>query len=185
MTKAGLSLGVGSVRASQFALEAAKTLAALRGLSEVGQDEVLDASRLVYTPSKRMHINPEMDHADQDSEENQDEQNQDTESQSDDTQNDSESPDQPNQEQPSNEELEDLIVEAVKASIPPQLLRQPKQNLPAGKSAAHISGKSGATQKNFLSGRPLTSRKGRPQDGRRLDILKSIGQPYPGSGFGG
>ena len=175
MTKAGLSLGVSSLRANQFALETAKTLAALRGLSEVGQDEVLDASRLVYTPSKRMNINPEMDQSDQpdqDSEENRDDQHQD--SQPEDSQSDEQ-----NQEQPSNDELEDIIVEAVKASIPPQLLRQSKQNVRAGKSAAHISGKSGAVQKNFFSGRPLTSRKGRPNDGRRLDILKSIRAAIP------
>jgi len=175
MTKAGLSLGVSSFRANQFALEAAKTLAALRGLSEVGQDEVLDASRLVYTPSKRMNINTEMDQTDQpdqDSDENRDDQNQD--SQPEDSQED-----ERNQEQPSNDELEDIIVEAVKASIPPQLLRQSKQNVRAGKSAAHVSGKSGAVQKNFFSGRPLTSRKGRPNDGRRLDILKSIRAAIP------
>ena len=172
MTKAGLSLGVSSLRANQFALETAKTLAALRGLSEVGQDEVLDASRLVYTPSKRMNINPEMDQPDQDSDEKRNDQNKD--SQPEDSQSD-----ERNQEQPSNDELEDIIVEAVKASIPPQLLRQSKQNVRAGKSAAHISGKSGAVQKNFFSGRPLTSRKGRPNDGRRLDILKSIRAAIP------
>ena len=177
MTKAGLSLGVSSLRANQFALETAKTLAALRGLSEVGQDEVLDASRLVYTPSKRMNINPEIDQPDQDSDENRDDQNQD--SRPEDSQNDEQSTDQQNLEQPSNDELEDIIVEAVKASIPPQLLRQPKQNMRAGKSAAHISGKSGSEQKNFFSGRPLTSRKGRPNDGRRLDILKSIRAAIP------
>lgn len=176
MTKAGFSLGVSSFRANQFALEAAKTLAALRGLGEVGQDEVIDAARLVYTPSKQMHINSEMDQADQDSEESQDDQAQDAENQAEDSQNDSESPDQ---EQPSSEDLEDIIVEAVKSTIPPQLLNQPKKNLPAGKFAAHVSGKSGAIQKNFLSGRPLTSRKGRPQDGRRLDILKSIRAAIP------
>ena len=179
MTKAGLSLGVSSFRANQFALEAAKTLAALRGLGEVGQDEVIDAARLVYTPSKQMHLNSEMDQADQDSEESQDDQAQDAENQAEDSQNDSESSDHPDQEQPSSEDLEDIIVEAVKSSIPPQLLHQPKKSLPAGKSAAHVSGKSGAIQKNFLSGRPLTSRKGRPQDGRRLDILKSIRAAIP------
>jgi magnesium chelatase subunit D len=177
MIKAGLSLGVSSFRANQFALETAKTLAALRGLSEVGQDEVLDASRLVYTPSKRMNINREMDQPDQDSDENRDNKNQD--SRSEDSQNDEQSTDQQNQEQLSNDELEDIIVEAVKASIPPQLLRQPKQNIRSGKSATHISGKSGAEQKNFFSGRPLTSRKGRPNDGRRLDILKSIRAAIP------
>jgi magnesium chelatase subunit D len=182
MTKAGLSLGVSSFRANQFALETAKTLAALRGLEEVGQDEVIDAARLVYTPSKRMHIQPEMDQSEEDSQDNQEDQHQDSDRPTEDSNNDPElpdQPDQPDQEQPSNQELEDIIVEAVRASIPHQLLRQPKHSLLAGKSAAHIAGKSGATQKNFFSGRPLTSHKGRPHDGRRLDILKSIRAAIP------
>lgn len=174
MTKAGFSLGVISLRANQFALETAKTLAALRGLSEVGQDEVIDAARLVYTPSKRMQIPSEPDQADQG---DQDDQNSD--SQMDDAQDEPDTSPEQNQEQPSNEELEDIIVEAVKASIPPQLLRQPKQSNRLVKSAAHISGKSGAVQKNLLSGRPLSSRKGRPSDGKRLDILKSIRAAIP------
>jgi len=37
LVKAGLSLGISSLRANQFAIEAAKSLAALRGLTVVGQ----------------------------------------------------------------------------------------------------------------------------------------------------
>lgn len=184
MTKAALSLGVSSLRANQFALEAAKTLAALRGLVEVGQDEVIDAARLVYTPSKRMQIPPEIDQSEQEdenAEENRDDHNSD--SQPEESENEPDSSDQQDQEQPTQEELEDLIVQAIKASIPPQLLRQSKKDLQAGKSAAHISGKSGAIQKNFFSGRPLSSRKGRPNDGRRLDILKSIRAAIPWQGL--
>lgn len=184
MTKAALSLGVSSLRANQFALEAAKTLAALRGLVEVGQDEVIDAARLVYTPSKRMQIPPKIDQSEQEdenAEENRDDHNSD--SQPEESENEPDSSDQQDQEQPTQEELEDLIVQAIKASIPPQLLRQSKKDLQAGKSAAHISGKSGAIQKNFFSGRPLSSRKGRPNDGRRLDILKSIRAAIPWQGI--
>ena len=184
MTKAALSLGVSSLRANQFALEAAKTLAALRGLVEVGQDEVIDAARLVYTPSKRMQVPPEIDQSEQEdenAEENRDDHNSD--SQPEESENEPDSSDQQDQEQPTQEELEDLIVQAIKASIPPQLLRQSKKDLQAGKSAAHISGKSGAIQKNFFSGRPLSSRKGRPNDGRRLDILKSIRAAIPWQGL--
>ena len=177
MTKAGFSLGVSSFRANHFALETAKTLAALRGLAEVSQDEVIDAARLVYTPSKRAYIPPEMDQSDDQSDE--DENDQDSDSQPEDSQSDQESPDEIKQEQPSEQELEDIIVQAVKASIPPKLLRQSKDQMRAGKSAAHVSGKSGSIQKNFLSGRPLGARKGRPTDGKRLDILKSIRAAIP------
>lgn len=177
MTKAGFSLGVSSFRANHFALEVAKTLAALRGLVEVSQDEVIDAARLVYTPSKRAFIPPEMDQSEDQSHE--DRNDQDPENQQEDSQSDPESPDEIKQEQPSEQELEDIIVQAVKASIPPKLLRQSKDMMRAGKSAAHVSGKSGSIQKNFLSGRPLGARKGRPTDGKRLDILKSIRAAIP------
>ena len=177
MTKAGFSLGVSSFRANHFALETAKTLAALRGLAEVSQDEVIDAARLVYTPSKRAYAPPEMDQSEDQS--NEDQNDQDPDSQQEDSQSDQESPDEIKQEQPSEQELEDIIVQAVKASIPPKLLRQSKDQMRAGKSAAHVSGKSGSIQKNFLSGRPLGARKGRPTDGKRLDILKSIRAAIP------
>lgn len=177
MTKAGFSLGVSSFRANHFALETAKTLAALRGLAEVSQDEVIDAARLVYTSSKRAYAPPEMDQSEDKS--NEDQNDQDPDSQQEDSQSDQESPDEIKQEQPSEQELEDIIVQAVKASIPPKLLRQSKDQMRAGKSAAHVSGKSGSIQKNFLSGRPLGARKGRPTDGKRLDILKSIRAAIP------
>lgn len=177
MTKAGFSLGVSSFRANHFALETAKTLAALRGLAEVSQDEVIDAARLVYTPSKRAYMPPEMDQSENQSDGDQNDQ--DPDSQQEDSQSDQESPDEIKQEQPSEQELEDIIVQAVKASIPPKLLRQSKDGMRAGKSSAHVSGKSGSIQKNFLSGRPLGARKGRPTDGKRLDILKSIRAAIP------
>lgn len=177
MTKAGFSLGVSSFRAYYFALETAKTLAALRGLAEVSQDEVIDAARLVYTPSKRAYMPPEMDQSEDQSDKDQNDQ--DPDSQQEDSQSDQESPDEIKQELPSEQELEDIIVQAVKASIPPKLLRQSKDQMRAGKSAAHVSGKSGSIQKNFLSGRPLGARKGRPTDGKRLDILKSIRAAIP------
>ena len=177
MTKAGFSLGVSSFRANHFALETAKTLAALRGLAEVSQDEVIDAARLVYTPSKRANMPPEMDQSEDKS--NDDQNDQDPDRQREDSQSDQESPDEIKQEQPSEQELEDIIVQAVKASIPPKLLRQSKDGMRAGKSSAHVSGKSGSIQKNFLSGRPLGARKGRPTDGKRLDILKSIRAAIP------
>jgi len=183
MTKAGFSLGVTSLRANHFALEVAKTLAALRGLVEVSQDDVIDAARLVYTPSKRAYTPPEMeqseDQSSQNQDQNQDQHDQDPASQSEDSQNDQTSPDEIKQEQPSDQELEDIVVQAVKASIPPKLLRQSKDQMRAGKSAAHVSGKSGSIQKNFLSGRPIGARKGRPTDGKRLDILKSIRAAIP------
>ncbi|MFM8665385.1 MAG: hypothetical protein ACKOE3_04315, partial [Betaproteobacteria bacterium] len=50
LVQAAAALGVESVRAPWWALQAARTLAALRGLSEPGTDEVRDAARLVLGP---------------------------------------------------------------------------------------------------------------------------------------
>jgi magnesium chelatase subunit D len=176
MIKAGFSLGVSSFRANYFALETAKTLAALRGLVEVSQDEVIDAARLVYTPSKQASLSPEMDQSEDFSDENQNDQ--DPDDQSEDSQDDQESSNELH-EQPTEQDLEDIIVQAVKASLPTKLLRQSKEVIRGGKSTAHHSGKSGSIQKNFLSGRPFGARKGRPTDGKRLDILKSIRAAIP------
>lgn len=186
LTKSALKIGIGSFRANQFAVETAKTLAALRGLQEVGQDEVVDAARLVYTYSKILHAPPEAEQPNQDDGENsKDEEGND--------QNQDQSPDQnpennhpqedgekqPNPQPPSQEELEDIVVAAAKASVPKDFFAQSKQGTRSTHTASHTSGKSGESQNSFISGRPMSSRKGQPGGGRRLDVLKSIRAAIP------
>lgn len=189
LIKAAFNLGVGSLRANQFAVETAKTLAALRGLQEVGQEEVIDAARLVYTFSKILHAPPESeessDQADQDGDENTNQQ-EDANQKQDNESADNEQEDQNGEtdfQAPSLDELEDIVVKATIASVPKNLLGQPKQVKKTSKSATHISGKSGSLQKSFVSGRPMTSCQGKPSDGRRLDILKSIRAAIPWQRF--
>lgn len=185
LTKSALKIGIGSFRANQFAVETAKTLAALRGLQEVGQDEVVDAARLVYTYSKILHAPPEAEQPNRDDGENsQHESNRDQNPESDrpnedldDQQEDGDQ--QPNAQPPSQEELEDIVVAAAKASIPKDFFAQSKQGARSTNAASHISGKSGESQNSFISGRPLSSRKGQPGGGRRLDVLKSIRAAIP------
>jgi magnesium chelatase subunit D len=186
LTKSALKIGISSFRANQFAVETAKTLAALRGLQEVGQEEVLDAARLVYTYSKILHAPPEAEQPNRDDGENsKDEEGSD---QSPD-QNPDQSPEnnqpqedgdqQPNPQPPSQEELEDIVVAAAAASIPKDFLAQPKKGARSTNAASHTSGKSGESQNSFISGRPMSSRKGQPGGGRRLDVLKSIRAAIP------
>lgn len=189
LIKAAFKLGVGSLRANQFAVEAAKTLAALRGLQEVGQEEVVDAARLVYTFSKILHAPPQSeessDQTDQDSEENSNQQedaNQKQGNESADHQPEDQNSETDSQ-APSLDELEDIVVAAAIASVPKNLLGQPKQIKKTSKSATHISGKSGSSQLGFVSGRPMASCQGKPSGGKRLDILKSIRAAIPWQRF--
>ena len=185
LTKSALKIGIGSFRANQFAVETAKTLAALRGLQEVGQDEVVDAARLVYTFSKILHAPPEAEQPNQDDGENpKDEeshsQNPESNRPEEDVDNNQELEDQQsNPQPPSQEELEDIVVAAAKASVPKDFLAQSKQGARSTNAASHISGKSGESQNSFISGRPMSSRKGQPGGGRRLDVLKSIRAAIP------
>jgi magnesium chelatase subunit D len=190
LTKSALKIGIGSFRANQFAVETARTLAALRGLQEVSQDEVVDAARLVYTFSKILHAPPEAGQPNRDDGENsKDEegndqspdqnpdQNQDQNPENNHTQQDGDQ--QPNPQPPSQEELEDIVVAAATASIPKDFLAQPKKGARSTHAASHTSGKSGESQNSFISGRPMSSRKGQLGGGRRLDVLKSIRAAIP------
>jgi magnesium chelatase subunit D len=181
LVKAGLSLGISSLRANQFAVEAAKTLAALRGLVAVGQDEVIDAARLVYTHLEGIQQRPE-EASNNGSDEKEDVENQ----QEDQFHSDKEAleEDKPAEleqdEAPlDNSDLEELVVEAVQASLPPQFILQMNEPTRSAKTKVITSGKSGSNEKSYLSGRPIESRKGLPGNDRRLDILKSIRSAIP------
>lgn len=181
LAKAAINLGVGSLRANQFAIQTAKTLAALRGLVEVGQDEVIDAARLVYTHSKILHLPPESEQMSPDSENetsdtdpNHDQENGETTGEQ-----EGEHDKDKESDTPSLEELKDIVVAATRASIPRDLIRQSKQSLRSNKSISHVSGKSGESQNSFLNGKPIASQKGKPGNGRRLDILRSIRSAIP------
>lgn len=181
LIKAGLSLGISSLRANQFALETAKSLAALRGLVRVGQEEVIDAARLAYTHLKNMQALPEENSGhrsdeDEDVEGKQEGQpNSGNEFSKDEETSDLEAVDPPF----TNDDLEELVVEAVQASLPPKLILQMNQSLRPAKTKASIAGKSGSIEKSFAYGRPLGARKGLPGNGRRLDVLESIRSAIP------
>ena len=179
LVKAGLSLGISSLRANQFAVETAKSLAALRGFMTVGQEEAIDAARLVYTHLQSLQAFPEEgtnNHSDEDVESQQKAQP----SSDNETAEDTESSDLENADPPfSNDDLEELVVEAVKTSLPPKLILQMNQTLRSAKTKASIAGKSGSIEKSDVSGRPHGARKGLPGNGRRLDILKSIRTAIP------
>jgi magnesium chelatase subunit D len=76
------------------------------------------------------------------------------------------------------ESLEDTILAAALASLPPKLLDQ--LLLGASKSKPHsISGNSGQAQMSRQRGRPLSPRLGRPTSGARLHLLATLRAAAP------
>jgi magnesium chelatase subunit D len=190
LLQSAAAFGVDSIRAGLFAVRAAKALAALRNQDAVTEDEVVDAARLVLShratrmPSSREEQEPDesADDAEPPNEEQskseQDPQEQDDPNQNGDRDTDANEPKE-NMEQPSADDLEDLLIEAIKAGIPPNALAQLNTELGRANSKQGSKGQFGQLQKNANSGRPTESWRGLPKGGKRLDLLKTIRAAVP------
>jgi magnesium chelatase subunit D len=196
LMQSAAAFGVDSIRAGLFAVRAAKALAALRNQDAVTEDEVVDAARLVLThratrmPSSREEqgldepkVEPdsvedeEQPNEDQ-SKSEQEPQEQDDPNQGKDSDTDANQPKE-NIEQPSADDLEELIIEAIRAGIPPNALAQLSAGLGRANSKQGSKGQFGQLQKNANSGRPAESWRGLPKGGKRLDLLKTIRAAVP------
>ncbi len=80
------------------------------------------------------------------------------------------------QQQPGEQEIEDLLIEAAKAAIPPGLLEQLAQG-----NAPRRGGSSGTGQrrKSGMRGKPLGARPGMPRGGARLALIDSLRAAVP------
>ena len=190
LLQSAAAFGVDSIRAGLFAVRAAKALAALRNQDAVTEDEVVDAARLVLShratrmPSSREEQEPDesADDAEPPNEEQskseQDPQEQDDPNQNGDSDTDANEPKE-NMEQPSTDDLEELLIEAIKAGIPPNALAQLNTELGRANSKQGSKGQFGQLQKNANSGGPAESWRGLPKGGKRLDLLKTIRAAVP------
>jgi magnesium chelatase subunit D len=187
------AFGVDSIRAGLFAVRAAKALAALRNQQAVTEDEVVDAARLVLShratrmPSSREEFEPdaEPDSAEDEERPNEDQSTseqeqpvQDDSNRAKDSDADANQPKE-NIEQPSADDLEELLIEAIRAGIPPNALAQLTAGLGRANSKQGSKGQFGQLQKNANSGRPAESWRGLPKGGKRLDLLKTIRAAVP------
>jgi magnesium chelatase subunit D len=84
-----------------------------------------------------------------------------------------------NKEEPSADDLEELLIEAIRAGIPPNALAQLSAGLGRANSKQGSKGQFGQLQKNANSGRPAESWRGLPKGGKRLDLLKTIRAAVP------
>jgi magnesium chelatase subunit D len=190
LLQSATAFGVDSIRAGLFAVRAAKALAALRNQDAVTEDEVVDAARLVLThratrmPSSREEQGSDESADDaeppneEESKSEQDPQEQDGSNQNDDGDTDANEPKE-NREEPSRDDLEELLIEAIKAGIPANALAQLNTELGRANSQQGSKGQFGQLQKNANSGRPAESWRGLPKGGKRLDLLKTIRAAVP------
>ncbi len=154
-----LALAIPGLRAPLLALRLARALAALRGHAGLRQADILTAAELAFAhrarrfpePGAEAPAPPPPPAQDQDPGEGQP----------------AETLDLP----------EELILEAVKAALPADLL----DRLAAARAARALQGGTGAGQARagHQRGRPLPSRPGRPDAGHRLDLIATLRAAAP------
>lgn len=159
-----MTLGVGSVRALLFAQQAARSQAALNGRTNIGDDDIGAAVRLVLAP--RATRFPDL----------QDVPLEPPEAQPNAPPPDTESDDAASQ-SAQDVSQQDMLLAAAIASIPPDILDQIERRAKA--SGKLQSGRSGQRQKSATRGRPLSARPGMPGGNRKLALIDSLRAAAP------
>ena len=180
LCEAAAVLGVDSPRAVMQALRVARAHCAWCARDEVDADDAALAARLVLAPRATRHpvqeAEPEDDDAPPDRPPDP-------------------PPDLPPPEPPESPEtqppaedlppadpppgaLDELVLQAALAALPPDLLSRLKAER-AGRDTARALGKTGALQKSGLRGRPIGARRGEPRAGQRLNVVETLRAAAP------
>ena len=167
------ALGIHSLRAGRFALCAARAAAALDGRDEVSDVDAALAARLVLA-SRATQLPTEPQPEQQDAEPNEDKANSaDAEPEHKpneaDAQQTDDFPDEP---------LQDKVLDAARAAIPPGLLLALSAGHLKNKGSKSI-GRAGAAQQGVGRGRPAGVRPGSPRSGARLNVVETLRAAAP------
>jgi magnesium chelatase subunit D len=159
--KAAAAFGITSLRACLLAGQTACALAALAGRKAVVEDDIAMAAALVLAPRAT-----QMPAAESDAEQPPDPPS------PDDTQDNEQSSKEPQQDRP----LDDVILDAMKAVLPEELLANLiKQASMPGRQ----SGGAGAMAKAAKRGRPIGSKRGETGHGNRIALLDTLRAAAP------
>lgn len=157
-----MRLGIDSLRAANFALRAARAIAAMQREAEVTETHLAQAVALVFAP--RATMMPDMEQPDEEDqpppppEEEQDQAESDQD------------------ESKSNELPSELLLEAIAANLPRNLL----DRIAVAKAGKVTQGNgSGAAKKGNRRGRPKPSRRGRLGSGARIDLVATLRAAAP------
>jgi len=181
---AAMGLGIGSLRVPSLALRVACGHAALNGRSTLDADDLGFAARCVLAPRATQWpaepsapeaepappedaSPPEPPEASGEAPENKDE--------TDPPQDPGSPPEQ--QAEPSAEDLQEMMVAAALASLPPHMLDALMTR--QGATSPQSSGRSGQTRAGSQRGRPLPPRPGRPGGQARLHVLATLRAAAP------
>jgi magnesium chelatase subunit D len=155
------TLGIDSLRAPLFAVKAARALAALEGADAVAHEHVAKAAELVFAHRATMFPDPASEQPPE-------------------PEADTAPPEDTSEEGADPQDLvvpDDILLEAVRATLPPDLLSQ----LAEGRSHARggAGSGSGSRKRGNRRGRPLPSRSGHPDGRSRIDIVATLRAAAP------
>ena len=154
------ALGVGSVRALNFAGHAARAHAAVEGRDVVAEADIVAAARLVIGP--RATQLPELPEELPDEAPPPPEQ--------------ADAGERDDRSEPGDTPLDDVVLEAALASIPPDLLARLSEGARARRSAGSGGGK---RKLSGQRGKPLSARPGMPRGGARLALVDTLRAAVP------
>ena len=186
LVQAAQALGVESVRAPWWAVQATRTLAAIRGLEEPGAEEVRDAARLVLGPrATRMPPPPPPPETPDEAPSLPEEQAAPAQQQAAEPPPDPQTEAQDETPQAKPEEAsdpQDLSIEAVQAALPAGLLATLAQRnglTARNRKSGEASSRAGDRQRAGAQGRPAGTRPGQPEAGQRLSLIDTLRQAAP------
>jgi magnesium chelatase subunit D len=168
------ALGIVSLRAPLLTLRVARASAAFAGHTEVQQDDIALAARLVLAPRallfpqaqepQQPQQQPETPPVDSSGDEAED---QDTD----------QNTDQDTDKAELDRALDEVILAAVQAALPPDVLAVLRAS--SGRSRARSPGKAGALQKSNARGRPTGVLRGDLRAGAKLNVIETLRAAAP------
>jgi magnesium chelatase subunit D len=179
---AALGLGIGSLRVPSLALRLACAHAALNGRQALETDDLGFAARCVLAPrATQWPAEPSAQEAEPAPKEDKTQQQEPPEP----PENTDEAPDDDAEKdkdpgpppEPSAEDLQEMMVAAALASLPPHMLDALMTR--QGATSPQSSGRSGQTRAGSQRGRPLPPRPGRPGGQARLHVLATLRAAAP------